>query len=162
MNPNEAVAYVFSLIKRDNGIAATLRRCDSEALQYYAWPYLEKIMGDDFKRGDKRRIYTLVVSVLARSSQTENGDIPLGKAFALINENPSEVYSSRFLRVISAENSLELCEILRPCMTYFISKGIKLDFISLLWDLLTFSSNENMEKTKAKWARQYFHGSKEE
>ena len=157
------VDYVFKLIAEDKGIRADLRRADNPSFEWKVWPVIQQFIKDDIGIKGKRRAYALVAAAIAKSGMNENGNIGLGRAFHILEEEKGAVdpdnFPSRMARLLSCDSQEELEDVMRPVLSLMLSKGLRLDFKSLLDDLVYF--NLRKDEVRIGWAKDYI-GSTEE
>lgn len=162
------VAYVHEMVhkKKDRSFSAKLRRADSEATEYQSWEILAKWV--DLERVRDRKAFGLIGSAAARSDSPSDGSLSLGRALYMSflrdggSGNPSQSTSaSRLRRLLACKDSLELIEIMRPVLRLLESKGLLLCHAQLLDEIIWFDDYRSREKTRAKWAND-FYTSKEE
>ena len=152
------VAKVFARCKNDKGFAATLKRADNSDTAYQAWEILATY-GVPLDKDFKRLPYALVLAAVARSSNNQDGKLGLGAALANAYQDDggrdSDAAKAKLRRILSCDNVVEVCQVLRPILQLICSRGVGISFERLLKDLIYFNS----EKTLASWAQDFF-GSK--
>lgn len=154
------VDYIFGSCNRDKEARAILRRADIESFEWRSWPIIYPFL-KNLEDDSQRECFIIIASSIAKSGFSKNGNISLGNAYRLLadDRNKNE-FSSRFLRLLATESLFELLDILRPSLAYISSKGILLDYVSTLDELLTFRFENRRHAIKLKWAHQYI-GNKE-
>ncbi|MEN9945642.1 MAG: hypothetical protein RLZZ293_28 [Pseudomonadota bacterium] len=148
----------YILRQLDNsGTKASLKRADNPATEYQSWEILARF-NIDLSLESQRLPHNLIMADMARVHPTVNGKIKLAQALALCydDHNQSEQAKAKLRRVLSCDTTSELCRILRPLFSLIASKGIILDYVSLLDQLLYFNHDEIRHKIKARWAQDFY------
>lgn len=158
MRSDDFVGYLFSLKGKDKGMLASFKRADNEAYEWKTWQVLRRFV--DLEHDDERRAFALVGACIAKSKQSANGTVGLGRAFRLAAGDGGDSYSPRFMRVLSAESLDELLVILRPSLTYLINQCGILDFGGILADILFFKYQR--DSIRVRWAKDYLVNDDEE
>lgn len=163
-NANNYVKYVYRRKNEDTHFRAVMKRADDEKSCMDSWSIIGKFV-PDLTKPYMRDAYALVGAAIARSTETENGNVHFGRAFYLASAGETgkskEEFPSRFSKVMRCMSSLELIKELRFILPYFASKSIHIDYAELLCDLLDFRFGEYaILQVKAKWAND-FNSSKE-
>lgn len=157
MRSEDFVDYLFSLKGKDKGLMASFKRADNEAHEWKTWQVLGRFV--DLERDDERRAFALVGACIAKSKQSANGTVGLGRAFRIATGDDGGNYSPRFMRVLSAENLDELLVILRPSLTYLTDQCGILDFDGILVDILAFKYRR--DSIRGRWAKDYLANGEE-
>lgn len=148
------IEQVFKRVESDSGFRAIMKHADNEAFEWKAWAFLKDYVYP-LSDCNLRKAYAIVGAAAAKSHQNQNGNIGLGKAIALTLKDSSEnekVYPPRLMKILSVDDPSDLLDIMRTTFSYFQGKGIKLDFSSILGDLVGFvQSEERRESIKVHW-----------
>lgn len=150
------VDYLFQRCQQDKGFAARMRRSDNPATEYQCWETLAAF-NVKLEYANARLPFALIAAAVARSNQTENGVLRIGKAIACIFKegNQSEQAKARLRRLLACEDTKEACRILRPLLRLMQSHVTRpLDYAALLEDLCEFHKNSSGKK--ACWAQQFY------
>lgn len=151
------VDYLFQRCQKDKGFAARMRRGDNPATEYQCWETLAAF-GVNLEYANDRLPFALIAAAVARSDQTENGDLRIGQAIACAFKegNQSEQAKARLRRLLACEDTEEVCRILRPLLRLIQSRITQpLDYAALLEDLCWFHKSSSQKK--ARWAEQFYH-----
>jgi CRISPR system Cascade subunit CasB len=166
MNGKYALAeerYVESIIERiktDTKMRACLSRADNPDTSYQSWEYLLRY-GVDIDKETELLRYGIVSAAIARGKPEKNGNAGIGKALAMSYEThgeSSEPAVAKLRRLLACDSVQEVCSVLSPLIRLIHSKSdnkVKLDYASLLADLKFFGNN-NVNRIKAKWAKDFF------
>lgn len=160
MYDKEFVEYIFKSISKDKGIRASLRKADSENLEWKAWSVIYPALGNLNSR--YRSTYALIASFIAKSKMEKDGDQSLGEAIRFADGKTDEGVSSRILKLVSVSDSEELASVLRRLVPYLLNKDINLCFESVLSDMRLFEKEEFRQNIKAKWMTGYLKKTEEE
>jgi len=147
------INYLFERSQKDKGFAARLRRANNPATEYQCWEIMGAF-GIDLENKHERQVYALVAAALANSCADQNGLLGLGKAIALSypDGNEDKQAIARLRRLLACDSVSEVCLVLRPLLSLIQSRVTQpLDYEQLLSDLLWFG-----ERTRARWAQQFF------
>ena len=155
------VNYVFRRMNEDKGFRADLRRADNPQFEWRIWPLINQFAGG-IDNDDKRSAYAIVASSIAKCGNKENGSFSLGQAMRIIASSEKNKLSLRFARLLSADDARELIILLRPTLSMITSKGIRLDYVRLLNDLLKYRFEASREQVRISWASDYFNWSDQE
>lgn len=152
------VNYVFENKENDAAFRAAMKNATKESLEWKAWPYIERFIGD-INNKDKRHIYAIVGEVIAKSRKSSNGTLSFGKAMRAVQNDSGESeeisYSPRMARVLSFDDLDDLLDTFKQILAFLDSRDISLDYVSVLDDLLQARFEDNREKLKARWASDY-------
>lgn len=154
---NKFVTHVFQKIhhEKDKGYSAHLRKADSETTQMQSWEILARWV--DLRKKNKVLALGVIGSAIAKSKQSTNGNLGLGEALAHCSNNKQKTTMiGRLRRILACNDSEELIRIIRSTINLINSKGLGLDYVSLLTDILTFDFEKAREKTLRRWANGFF------
>jgi CRISPR system Cascade subunit CasB len=154
------VDYVIKLCSEYKGNLAKFKRADNSSTEYQSWELLAPWVKLD--REEERLTYATISSAIAKSKITENGNTALGKAIACCYDDgsKSDPAKAKLRRLLSCDSVQELCRILHPLFNLIDSRGnIKLDYASLLRDILkfTYDDQDAQSKIKARWAQDFYN-----
>lgn len=149
---------VFKRMKNDTAFCAAFKRADNPDLEYQCWEYLADLHIPELKLDNNytRLPYVTVFSAMAKSKQTNDGSLELGKALCDSYDDgvKSQPARMRLRRLISCDSTEEVCAVLRPILQFIISKEVHISFEKLLADLNIF--NLAKERITSKWAQQFY------
>ena len=151
-NPGGFVAELISRCRSDTAFRAAMRRADNPRTAAFAWPHLVKWC--DLGKEYERLPFALVAAAVARELPEHDGDKDIGQLFRSCCTGPddTEREQRRFRRLIGCDNAVELCEVLRPVLSYLQSKVPgRICYAKVLADILYFG-----EKVKLRWADHFF------
>ena len=157
------VTYVVNQINDDRGkgFGAKLRKADNENTEYQSWEILSNWVNLEWEIN--RKAYGMVSASLARMKPKMNGSVSLGEALRRVhlkNKGSEDLEKSssalRLRRILSCKETEELIEILKPVVRYLESNDILLDYARLLDEILWFNHDTSRERTRARWARDFF------
>ncbi len=159
------VDAVIVAVNRDTtALRAKLSRADNNSTEYGAWPFLSRWVDLD-KSSDKRRSYALVAAAIARvrPAPEKNGDTPLGRALLFVSSDsaqedtpPEARESARLRRILACQSTSELIDVLRPILRFLGAKGVGLDYVRLLDDIVYFYDDNSRERSKSRWAQEFY------
>lgn len=163
-NSREArfVNYLLSECLQNKGFAANMRRADNPNTETYSWDILIKF-GVNIEKDYERLPYGLIAAAIANSKQDSNGSLLFAQAIGQVypDGNQNDQAKMRLRRVLACTSTAELCHILRPLLSLVQSRlssqsphPEKLDFITLLKDLLYFTNSNT--RIKERWAIQFY------
>ncbi len=150
------VDYIISLIHKDKGVAAALRRADNPNMEYQSWEVLAAFH-IDLEKPWERLPYALIAAAISKEKLEHNGKVGLGRAIASCyeNGNQSDQAKAKLRRLLACNSVGEVCRVLRPLLSLINSKGgPSLDYAALLKQLLNFHWRE--QSVKAKWAQDFY------
>jgi CRISPR system Cascade subunit CasB len=150
------VEEVLSLINRDKGLAARLRRADNPDTEYQSWEVLARF-GIDLEQENQRLPHTVLAAAISRSKATANGSLTLGQALAKSFDEGEESSpgKARLRRLLACQDLPELVRVLRGILTLIESRvTAPLDFIKLLRQLRRFPYSP--QQVKAQWAQEFY------
>lgn len=166
-NRNEAfVNFIFQKVHQEKnaGFAAKMKKADSETTEVQSWELLARWTNIENRRQTK--IYGLIGSAVARSKSEANGNYGLGKALLFTIADKTEIEKSsaaaRLRRILACQDGMELVRILRPTLRYLESKEVSLDYSRLLEEILWFDNDASRDRTRARWAGEFFTYGEEE
>lgn len=158
---NRAAAFVQNMIelcKRSNGARSALRRAVSQEQEAFIYMYLSPWI--DLTDNRKRKIYTLVASMLASEKDVGSGSLSLGKALQLSvkkrikkdDSNKEPPSDPRFRRLLATDGVDDALLVLPPIIRLIQARCPgQLDYVSLLRDLEWYD-----ERVRIRWARDFF------
>lgn len=157
-----AESFVAGLrrIKNDRGKLAALRRASSPANRMDAWPVIASLGGEI-----DRPVYTTVATLYAAHPE-ENDSSNFGatcRAIALVDSNDSQLPDSherRFRRLIAADSSEQLGDLLRAWIRLAVSKGGKVNYERLFIDLWNW--DWRADDIRVHWASEFWPARREE
>lgn len=162
------VDFVLEKIHKrgDKGFAAKLKKADNETTEYQSWEILSQWA--DLEDEKARRAYGLIGACLARGKKPTDGTLGLGSALHAVSQEKQEAgaaedssAAARLRRILACKDSLELIDILRPLLHFLESKEINISKARLLDEILWFNNDSSRERTRTRWARE-FYGHKED
>lgn len=136
--------YIFSRKEKDSGFRACLKQAASDSLEWKSWTIIQRFV-PDLSNENERKAFVLIGSSIAKSHAKSNGNVGLGKAFAIASKKSGEKdeFPPRFMRVLSCNSISELIDVLRPSLSFLDSKMIPLDYGEILSDVLRFKYGED-------------------
>lgn len=149
--------YIFSRKEKDSGFRACLKQAASDSLEWKSWTIIQRFV-PDLSNENERKAFVLIGSSIAKSHAKSNGNIGLGKAFAIASKKSGEndEFPPRFMRVLSCTSISELIDVLRPSLSFLDSKMIPLDYGEILSDVLRFKYGEDaIIDVKAHWTADF-------
>lgn len=154
------VRYIIDLYKRDKKASADLKKGDNKNLNYKSWQHLIKF-NIDIENDKDRIVYGLIATNIVKNKLDKDGKDSIGLALSKCYENRNQDDNHgeiKLMRLLACDNYRELCQVLKYYLPFIEekAKGI-LSYSILLKDILYFN-----EKTKAKWASDFFKKSKKE
>lgn len=164
---NRAAAFVQNMIelcKRSNAARSALRRSVSPEQEVFIYVYLSPWI--DLTDIRKRKIYTLVASMLASEKDVSSGSLSLGKALQFAvkkrikkdSSNKEPPLDPRFRRLLATDGVDDALLVLRPIISLIQARCPgQLDYISLLRDLEWYD-----ERVRVRWARDFFGTAEEQ
>lgn len=154
-NEKFSAKFINSIIAQKNDISSISKwkKADNPNLEFHAWELLVpwcKNLTDEY---DRLPLAT-IGAAFARRKLDKDGTLNFGRAlYFCYPENNSGPGTSRLRRMLSCSDTLEVCKMIKPCLKLIDSKGVDLNYASLLDDIRFFS-----DKTKLSWAQQYYQG----
>lgn len=144
--------------KNDKGFAAKLKKADNESTEYLSWEILAPWV--DLEQKSKRRSYALIGASLACSRRKADGSLGLGRALLMTVEDRAKrseaPTAARLRRILASQDTLELIGILRPNLRYLHAKEVAFSHSQLLNELLWYNNETSRERTRSKWAAEFF------
>jgi CRISPR system Cascade subunit CasB len=160
------VAWVLDH-KDDKGFRAKLRKADSDTTAHLSWELLVRWV--DLEKSWERQPFSLIGSSLARTKLTSDGNLGLGEGLrklALQKAGEKELENSpeaaRLRRLISCRDQEEVIGVLKPLLRYFTNKEISIRHAQLLDEILYFNTPSSQERTKLRWAKDFYRKYKSE
>lgn len=162
------VNHIIKSIKDDNGkgLIAKMRKADNENTEYQSWEILSRWVNLEWQAD--RRSFALIGSAIARSKPSAEGTLSIGEALRLVHlkDKDSEDLDKsssalRLRRLLACKNREELLDILRPVLRYLESKDMVIQYARLLDEILWFDNEDNRDRTRAKWARDFYNRKEE-
>lgn len=154
------VNYVIARARTDTGYAARMRRADNPDTEYQSWGALASF-GVNLENDRERLPFALIGAALCRAKPEQDGQNSIGAALAACFENggmdeKDRPGANRLRKLLGCATVLEICQTLRPLLPFVADKSRRsLNYAGLLRDLLFFESR-NCEKTKRRWAMDFF------
>lgn len=163
LSSQKFVSVIIGLVNKDKGIAARLRRADSDnpGISNQSWGYLAEA-GTDLENLNQCLLCSTVAAAIARSKDADgkitNGNFGIGQALAsYYRKNQNDPAKIKLRRLLACDSVSEICRILRPILSLIKSKNTdKLDFVKLLDNLLKFQWDEARQKVKLQWAKDFY------
>ena len=149
------VTFIITLIAKDTGAAAALKRADNANLEYQSWEYLARFV--ELDKDYLRLPYATIAAALAKAKVERNGNACIGEAIAhcYADGSNNEQAKAKLRRLLACDSVEEVCRVLRPLLSLIHAKAdIQLDYVALLKELIWF--NEDNQRTKAYWARKFY------
>ena len=143
--PERAVAVMAFLrsLRNDRGAMSNLRCALTKVRRHRAWPLLARIGGIDNAVTE-----TIAGCYAYHPEEAREGN--LGETCRrLAGEHNS--FDARFRRLLACDRRDEVCERLRPVVLAAKSKGIPIDYETLLADLLWWG-----DRVRTRWAQAYW------
>lgn len=164
-NTEAFVGHICEMVSRrqNTGYAAKMKKADNETSEAMSWELLAPWTNlEDISR---TRAYGLIGAAVARAKNPSDGEVGLGKALRLTVDDKTEIEksaaASRLRRLLACQDRSELLRILRSTLRFIAAKEIPLDYSRLLDETLWFDSDRSRERTRARWAMEFF-GKQEE
>ncbi len=171
MPSDKSISFVSYVIKQINddkgkGFGSKLRKADNENTEYQSWEILSRWVNLEWE--SDRKAFALIGASLARSRPSEDGKYSIGEALRMVHvkdkgnediENSSSAL--RLRRLLACKDKEEVMDILKPVIRYIESKGFIVHYASLLDEILWFNNDVSRERTRAKWARDFFRKKEE-
>lgn len=142
------------------GKNAKMKRADNPATAYQAWDLLYPWLGEKFTIPDERLPYEVVGAAVARSDIQSDGSLSLGSALRHCSEKKGDELardpvSAKLRRLLACSDKIEVCLVIRPFLSFIVSKGVSIKFASVLDDLVYFGDGT---RVKTKWAADFYKG----
>jgi CRISPR type I-E-associated protein CasB/Cse2 len=149
--------------REDSGVMANLRRGFSEATEHYVWPHLARFCSLEDEK--ERMIFATIAACFAfHPEHTEEGNFGTTlRQIALARQagdDPLQAFEGRFRRIVMATTVQDLCQQLRSLVQLAKASGIKINYVQLLSDLLSW--DQNARQIKVQWAEAYYAPYREE
>lgn len=171
MPSDKSVSFVNYLIEQINadkgkGFGAKLRKADNEKTEYQSWEILSRWVNLEWE--SDRKAFALVGASLARSKPSEDGKLSVGEALRMVHLKDKDIgdiekssSALRLRRILACKEKDELMDILKPVLRYVESNGFLLHHALLLDEILWFNNDTSRERTRARWARDFFRKKEE-
>lgn len=152
------VDYIIDCCRKDNGVAAALRRADNPSTEYQSWSTLAGFHLD-LEKSWERVPFAFIAAAVARAKIEENGTVPLCRALAVRYSDNEKAEGgpdeARLRRLLACTTVEECCRVLRPVVALVQNKDAgQVDYARLLDDLLWFYHDNTA--VKARWAMDYY------
>ncbi len=158
------IDYIIKKISSSTACVAALKRADNPNTQYQSWEILAGF-GVNLENNNEILPFAVIAADIAWTKPDVNGTIKIGEAIAKCynDGNQSEQAKLKLRRILACNNTAELCRLLRPLFSLIAAKGtIRLDYVTLLDQLLRFHRDESRECTKIRWAQEFYKNYKKE
>lgn len=162
------VNYVIHEINDDKGkgFGAKLRKADNENTEYQSWEILSRWVNIEWD--SDRKAFALIGASMARAKPSEDGKFSVGEALRMVHLRDKDIgdiekspSALRLRRILACKEKDELLDILKPIIRYVESNGIVLHYVRLLDEILWFNNERSREKTRARWAQDFFRKKEE-
>ncbi|MEW6750350.1 MAG: type I-E CRISPR-associated protein Cse2/CasB [Candidatus Latescibacterota bacterium] len=144
----------------DRGVMAELRRGLVPETEWRAWKHLARWC--DLARPEQRLAHATVGGAFA-AHPDDTADGNLGDTLRSIavecssaGAEPLSSFEGRFRRLLTCESVAELAERVGAVVRAAAQRGIALNYVQLLHDLLAFSWPESRERAKLRWAASFW------
>lgn len=153
--PTRGRRFVEAILARaanEPGFGAALRRADNPATEYQSWEHLIQY-GCDIEKKWERLPFATVAAAASRARVAKDGHLSLGQSVAASFEdgNRADPARAKLRRLIACTEMEEVCEILRPVLSFIASRGVPISYGLLLDDLLAFG-----DRVRLRWASQFY------
>lgn len=156
--PKERAAHFVGALRRtceDRGKRAALRRGLSPATVMDAWPVIASLGGEIGQPGES--VFVDVAALFASHSK-ESNDRNFGETCRRIAQGDgkeiADSFERRFRRLLACEDMASVTAQLRSWVRLAASKGVGLNYESLMNDLLWW--NRSADRTRVEWARSFW------
>lgn len=152
------IDYIIKKVESSNACIAALKRADNPNTEYQSWEILAGF-GVNLENNNERLPFAIIAADIARVKPKANGKIKISQAIIKCYDNGSESdqAKSKLRRILACDSTVEVCRLLRPLFSMIASKEvIILDYVSLLDQLLWFNQDESRERTKIRWAQEFY------
>lgn len=150
------INFVISRSQKDSTFRAAFKKASNPDTEYEAFEYLCDF-GFDIENVYERKPVLLIGSAIAKSKITKDGNLSLGKAILKAYDNNKEgPAKTRLRRLLACENIEEVCFILRHILSLITSKQVSISYYDLLNDILFWNYPDKIERTKTKWAKDFY------
>ncbi|HCJ94033.1 MAG TPA: type I-E CRISPR-associated protein Cse2/CasB [Sphaerochaeta sp.] len=168
---DRSVNFVNHVIKevnddRGKGFGAKLRKADNENTEYQSWEILSRWVNLEWE--SDRKAFALIGASIARVKPVADGKLSIGEALRMVHLKDKDIgdlekssSALRLRRILACKEKDELMDILKPVVRYVESSGLLLQQARLLDEILWFNNDESRERTRAKWARDFFRKKEE-
>lgn len=151
----------------DRGFCAKLRKAESETTEHQAWDILAPWV--DLENPWERKSYGLIGASLSRLKTGQDGTQGLGSALLGLfrkrggsSEIETSAEAKRLRRLLSCKDQAELLDVIRPLLRYLVSQEISLSHAQLLDEVLFFGLDGSREKTRLRWAKDFYRKERKE
>jgi CRISPR system Cascade subunit CasB len=154
-NTNFSTNFISSIINHKNDVnyISKWKRADNPNQEYQAWELLVPWCKELTNPYEREPLATIGAAFARRKTDTD-GQLNFGRAlYHCYPENNSGPGTSRLRRMLACSDTLEVCKMIKPCLSLIASKDINLNYSSLLNDIKYFS-----ERTKLFWAQEFYRG----
>ena len=146
----------------DRGMMADLRHGFVPDRAHRAWPYIARWCGKRFADDDERTVHLTVAAAFSTHPEP-GGRGGLGSVMRLIavgqgSQKGLESFEGRFRRLLTCESIAEICQRSGGVVRAAKQKGVSVDYRQLLRDLRTFRWPDSRERTKVRWASEFWGG----
>ncbi len=152
------VEYVIRRCAANNGIRAGLKRADNPNTEYQGWDVLAGF-GIDLANESERLSHAIIGADIARTETSGNGPFGIGRAIArcYTEGNKDDQAKSRLRRLLACDSVRETILVLRQVLRLIESRGAgPLNYASLLGELRRFNIEDNRNRTKVRWAQEFY------
>jgi len=155
------LAGLQQFVQRDDRAAlADLRRGFSPGTEYRAWPYIVDVC--DLRDDRQRQIWLTIAAGFATHKGTDPEAGNIGSTLRKLakgqpgksEEEALKSFDARFRRLLTCDDTIELCERLRGVIRAAERKGITINYERLFWDLQKWHKPD--AKVKICWAQSYW------
>lgn len=156
------VEYAIKRMSSDKGLAANVKRSESQSSEYMIWDFLAGF-NINLEFEDRRIPYALVSVAIAHDKAERNGTMKLGQALVSCypDGKDSKPAIARLRRLLSCNDLREVSYVLRQILSLVRSRCTQqLDYALLLGQLRRFPHDP--DQVKAHWAQQFYAYSKDE
>ncbi|WP_036082592.1 type I-E CRISPR-associated protein Cse2/CasB [Leptospirillum ferriphilum] len=157
------VDYIVRRCEANNGIRAGLKRADNPNTEYQGWDVLAGF-GIDLTNESERLSHAIIGADIARTKASGNGPFGIGRAIArcYTEGNKDDQAKSRLRRLLACDSLREAILVLRQVFRLIESRGAgTLNYASLLGELRWFNHEDSRNRTKVRWAQEFYGRSNE-
>jgi CRISPR system Cascade subunit CasB len=161
LDPTGFVNMLINRLKNRNNtvMRAAFLKADNPDRIGYCLEYLYRYC--DITNLRHLKIFGLIGAAMAREKTLKTGGFGIGAAIRRCyrekrqhNDSEDDIRSPeslRLRRLLSCNTSFEACNLLRPLLRFIQSKGIYLDYVHLINELVYFN-----RRTKLDWAKDFY------
>ena len=164
--PENFVNDVMDFCKKDNKAAlAALKGADNPNKQQKSFHYLAQFY-IECNDSNEWLPYATIAAAIAQAGIKENGNVGIGRVIARCygtstTGEKKEIDTqavSKLRRLLACDSTTEICRVLRPLFSLIDAKGLaySINYVELLNDLTKFHLDWSKEKTRQKWARDFY------